>query len=114
MNTKRKNALSVLITARKLITPRKKWIKGASARDARGAVTYGSSANAVQFCSVGALRHAAGRAECARINARTVLQSEMRGDIIGFNDAPRRTHEEILAAFDRAIAKLRRGRRRAA
>ena len=99
----------ILTTARALIATPDKWTQGAYRRDAAGEMC--KPENAVCWCAVGALadiinspnlteddelrifeeaRHAIEKA-----NQITTLES--------FNDAPNRTHAEVLAAFDRAI-----------
>jgi len=107
MTTKRK-ILSVLVAARKLITPREKWTQRVNARDKFGRYTYPLNADAVCFCAQGAIaRIAGGMGNPAKISAMVVLGSVIKGDVTTFNDAPKRTHRQILAAFDRAIAKLK-------
>lgn len=101
-------ALSVLVAARKLITPRRAWIKGDFGKDAKGKTLVTPHPDAVRFCSIGAIRQAAGKAELTKIKARETLRGAMNGDILNFNDDPETTHRQVLAAFGRAIKKLRK------
>jgi hypothetical protein len=109
------SALDILVAARSKIADEKDWGKG-SRRD-RPRNTY-CAAEAVEeaFCfnsvfqvppqyydervaAFRALEHAAGVAQgCCFIP--------------NWNDAPERTHKEVLAAFDLAIATLRLGETR--
>lgn len=110
----RKTALTVLIAARELITPRKGWTKGWFARDAKGLTTLPHTSEAVCFCALGAIERCAGNATRLYDQAKTPLAAVVpHGDIALFNDAKRRTHKDILAAFDRAIAALRKTQRAA-
>lgn len=84
-----------LVAARKLIDTPEKW----------GQKEYVSE-DAQRICASEALRRARGGEFFAQVNspAYRALQSEMSGKLVcAFNDE--HTHAEVLAAFDRAIAK---------
>ena len=78
----------VLTTARALISKPENWIKAAYEKGAA-------------FCASGAMAKAG--QSLYYFNAYELLRKEMGGGILRFNDS--HTHEEVLAAFDRAIAK---------
>lgn len=118
---KPKTALSVLVAARKLITPRKRWTKGSWARADGGITTDETDPAATCFCMSGAIRRYtngdAADAHDIRVRdaARSAVHAVIHSDsIAAYNDAVRRTHKQVLAAFDRAIANLRKEKRRAA
>lgn len=105
------NALEMLKAGRALIAQPSGWTKGVLARDCRGIVVGSTSADATCFCSLGAL---------TRIELRTFkVPNHVYGQAVGalsaqmpagvpclaeFNDT--HTHAEVLALWDRAIAKL--------
>ncbi len=77
------------------------WTQGAMSRDARGYKSLTSTAAPVCFCAIGAIQEADPKSCLA---AATALGRIVGGSIIDFNDAPGRTQQEVIAAFDRAIA----------
>lgn len=94
-----------------LITARAKvetgWCQGTAARDKRGNHVSAQSLDATQFCILGAVS-AARPANSVPVIAelyRTLNHEEYQGALSGFNDAPGRTQEEVLALFDKAIAR---------
>lgn len=99
-----KTALEILKEARAIIATPGKWTKGEFARDKEGNKVGICSPDASQFCAVGAINRigrAAGDVTFARA---AFLEAEPAG--VWFNDHPNTTHADVLAAFDRAIAKL--------
>lgn len=107
-------ALSVLIAAKKLITPRKAWLKGGFGETASGRVVLPPHPEAVRFCPSGAVRQIADTDLPVHKQVRARLEKEMRGSVLLFNDAAKTTHRQVIAAFNRAIAKARKEQRRAA
>lgn len=93
--------LETLKAARSLITPARSWIKGTLAKTSpKGKRTNYFSSDAKCWCASGAIM---------RVNPQftgwSVLTSVMKTSTIPiFNDT--RTHSEVLAAFDEAIARL--------
>ena len=84
---------------------KKGWCQHAFAIDKHGLRVPRDSNSAVAFCMTGALDNATG--------ASAYLYKAVRGDsVVDYNDSPRRTKAQVLAAFDRAIvlAKKERGR----
>lgn len=94
----------ILIEARELISDPKRWAQGAPARNARGISVSVVDEKAQSFCSFGAIYRSANMEDWTETlyKAHGFLQDEMCGKILDYNDT--HTHEEVLAAFDRAIA----------
>ena len=96
--------LEILRAARAKIERPECWTKGELARDAAGNSVTPDSAEAVCWCPVGAI-HASTLIGHERFCARHVIVNAIDSlNIGGWNDAPERTHAEVLAAFDAAIA----------
>jgi hypothetical protein len=110
--TATERALLQLQKARERLTPPSAWIKGEFARDSQRRPVHSASAEATCWCSVGALNAALGEVSGGNPNrelsgdvvARHLLRSVTRRPIAQFNDSPYTTHEDVLAAFDEAIA----------
>lgn len=116
---------AVLTTARKLISARHRWAKGANARDVYGKGVPPSNKWATCFCAAGAVIRASQfygkpprELEAVRrdamdhlnrvANARNVFASVRDGHaIVDYNDARATTHADIMSAFDNAIAASR-------
>lgn len=88
--------LDALVKARALIEKPESWAQG--------------TGNRARMCMVQALNHACRNKGYA---VAYDLLHEATGDrfVSYWNDAPGRTHSEVLAAFDRAIASRREGER---
>lgn len=89
-----------LIAAKALIDTPEKWTKNYFRTDGGC------------YCAVGAITqvttipgHFSDRADAACVALRDCLSEEERGSITGFNDLTTTTHDDIMALFDRAIAK---------
>lgn len=93
------NAAEILRAARAKIDAPEKWTKGESARDASGRGVFSNSPAAVCFCSIGAI---------GNIIDSTPMDIFRKaigcGCISDWNDHKDRTHADVLAAFDKAIA----------
>lgn len=94
--------------ARALIERPEAWTKAADARLEDGRATLATSPNAVCWCSVGAIEAAVspgGYRPRLYHEATEFFRSAAGGPprITFWNDAPERTHADVLAAFDRAI-----------
>lgn len=111
-----KRVANILMSAKLLILDPKAWTQGAVARLASGHIVDATDARAVCFCSLGAIRHvvdlrmddaneleAARRLDLAVQALYRVLWSAGDLSLIGFNDNPKTTHADVLAAFDLAI-----------
>lgn len=98
--------------ARDLIADPKHWTKNAFAKDRLGFAVETESAKAVRFCSIGAVSRATfeldSRYSYPNIDivktVKDALHDNMGNAVIKFND--NHTHEEVLAAWDRAIEQL--------
>ncbi len=104
------NTLEVLKLARDLISTPDKWIKDEFALDSDGDVVDEISENAVCFCSYGAFNRVLLMYNVHTYDAKNVLTDIIKtqgyNSIVQWNDAPERTHADVLATFDMAIAKL--------
>lgn len=105
--------LNVLIAARARISDRSEWCKGAEARNAQGASVDPRSPAAVRWCATGALARegeydpAFPAAVAAIAWAIADFLPAGRVFVSAYNDDDRTTHEDILALYDRAIARAR-------
>lgn len=92
-------AQMILSQARNLIAQPYAWTKGAYSKP------HIRAPHGAAYCSVGALEHIAGPMYLGpALRAKEVLSAAMGGSVVEFNDS--HTKAEVLAAFDRAIAKL--------
>lgn len=92
----------ILKDARALIADEKNWTQDKVARDRRGYSVSPESRRAVCFCAIGALRKTCVDDD-SLIYARDVLRDVAKIPITEFNDT--HTHAEVIALFDRAIAR---------
>ena len=96
----------VLVAARKLIERPEAWTQGATARDAAGKVCSSREPSAVCRCAGGAIETASDGDLRKFLDAFEALGEQLGRfgyDVEAVNDAPERTHAEVLAAFDAAI-----------
>lgn len=101
------SAGDLLIEARSRIAEPGSWTQFASARDADGSIVALDDPNAVRFCAWGSIYAGSNHARHtnpAHFGAVRAFETangidEMRK----WNDDRRRTHEQVLAAFDKAI-----------
>jgi hypothetical protein len=95
----------VLVAMRELLAKPEAWTQGAYARDASGRYVSLVSQEASCWCIGGALL------KCSRMGGNYdevlfKLGGIFAGDSISaWNDAPERTHADVLALLDRAIAE---------
>jgi hypothetical protein len=99
-----------LICTRKLIERPERWTKQAWARDAQGRIVLPSSPRACRWSISGALsRVTRARLSQAEEVAYAALRHAMPPgycDVMGYENAPGTSHNDILALVDRAIAVL--------
>lgn len=95
----------LLRSALALIEQPERWTKGAYNRDAIGQ-EYVSYKEAAQWCTEGACLHVELRyGEKALAAAYGALSAAIETEVLApWNDAPERTHGEVVDAFRRAIA----------
>jgi len=112
----------ILIEARKLIDTPDKWTKGSYATDGQGKQVPSYSGQAQCFCTLGAFFHASAsfsekpfvqtsehemmERQARRALGNAINPNEQTVLFADWNDAPERTHVEVLAAYDGAIAAL--------
>lgn len=94
--------VEVLREARRLIAERG-WTQGEYARDAAGRACEPVGATPRCYCSIGALI-AASQNDGGYAQAFGALLSAIGNGVVAWNDEPRRSVEDVLRAFDRAIA----------
>lgn len=90
--------------ARKLLSDKSAWTKGAAARNAEGQQVLSTSPAATSFCAIGAI---------SRVTRKQTIESPVDAlrsalpagfyAVSDFNDAEYTDHKDILALFDRAI-----------
>ena len=94
----------ILIAARKLIEPPDRWTRGSLARNAEGYWVGIHSPNAVCWCMEGAVLLSSNSTNTDDVLVALKLLEKASGVFpSAYNDAPDRTHAEVLAAFDCAI-----------
>lgn len=99
-----KSVLEVLVEARRLIERPECWTQGGYGRRADGTSVGERDPWACAFCMGGAVERAGGGliyGACAKAMGLEYFAA--------FNDAPGRTHAEVLAKFDEGIARVRAG-----
>lgn len=106
--------LEILKAGRTLLTPPGTWIQGLAAQDREGFGILPEDADAICWCSLGALRRVRQGATVSYAQALLQLVNGMpcqpEGDfclaelVFRWNDQPGRTQDEVLALFDKAIA----------
>jgi len=99
-----------MVLARGLISDPAKWTKGAFARTREDRVCGVRTVGAVKFCMSGAMGQIGSLHDDLHAEAIKVVMEAMDAQgtdqrfVSNWNDAPERTHEEVLAMFDKAIA----------
>lgn len=78
------------------------WTQEYYARGKSGKGVDALGRHAVCFCATGALRRV-NRIEWDNCEERGLLRKAVGRNIIDWNDHPKRTQAEVLAAFDKAI-----------
>ncbi len=100
------DTVQILKEARALIADEKNWTQKEMARDSFGLPVDPSHESAACYCSIGALLKASGGydGEHFWLARREFYRGEGKVDSIArFND--HHVHQEVLALFDRAIAR---------
>lgn len=106
-----KTVLEVLQGALKILRAKSRWTKGAFARNSEGESLHSGTcdygADATCFCALGAINQAAGScnvADQAGEALARVLPNRYDGSVPTWNDARRRTVEQVREMFKKAIA----------
>ena len=107
------STVDLLKAARARIERPEAWTQVESARDASGHPVGSTRADAVCWCILGALSYA-GAAGALGDDGPPLreLRATLGGDLVSiseWNDAPDRTHAEVIDLFDRTIARLESG-----
>jgi len=84
------------------------WTQRVWARDAGGCASDGTAAEAVCWCALGALAGAeVDHISRAMAELGAALPEGAHHGVDEWNDAPGRTHEDVIALYDRAIERSR-------
>lgn len=102
------SAVDILEHARALIAEPERWTQGALARDGDGEeLGDAQDPDAACWCLAGALHHAGyGRATSLLVH-RVLSTLDKPVDIVTWNDAPERSHAQVLLLLDECIALAR-------
>src|SRR5882762_9510028 len=100
------DTLAVLARARELIADEKRWGRRSFARSWFNVSVRVQSAAARRYCALGAVMHAGRKLGLPVEQARNALEWQAARPVQDWNDDPLRTHREVIAAFDAAIAAL--------
>lgn len=92
----------ILVAARAKLQAPEAWTKGADAKTADGRVTAPLEPGAERFCAYGAMIVVSGGGEY-RAAQHFRVANGITGLVSDWNDQSDRTHEQVLAAFDKAI-----------
>lgn len=95
--------LEILRAARELIATPERWTQGAGSRDADGVARNFNEPSVTCRCLYMAVSIAAGNYHQGQLDAFWALGFREQSHVVGWNDAPERTHAEVMALFDAAI-----------
>src|SRR5256885_1970713 len=100
------DTLAVLARARELIADERRWCRRSFARSWFNVPVSPDSAAARRYCALGAVMQAGRKLGLPIEQARNALEWQTARPVQDWNDDPRRTHAEVIAAFGGAIAAL--------
>jgi hypothetical protein len=100
------DAVAVLARARKIISDERHWCKRAFAVAWLDIPVSAGSRYARRVCAVGAIIRAGRELRLPVVDASRALEWQTVRPVAGWNDDKVRTHAEVVAAFDAAIATL--------
>ena len=100
------DALAVLTGARALLADERRWCKGSFARGWLELPVSARSVFARRYCAWGAIMRAGREFGLPVEDARNALEWQTIRPVANWNDDPWRTHADVIAAFDGAIAAL--------
>lgn len=98
--------LAVLRRARDLLEDERRWCRGSFARGWRDIPVPLGSVVARRYCALGAIMRAGRELSVSAEDACVALEWQVGRPVQDWNDDPHRTHDEVLAAFDGAVAAL--------
>jgi hypothetical protein len=84
---------------KELLSDPSKWTQGANARDSRGIRVPSADPEATCFCIVGALLKCYGTTSTSKYLK--IAAKIQHNDVVSWNDAPERTHAEVLELVTR-------------
>src|SRR5947199_8427820 len=99
-------AIAVLTRARQLISEERHWCRGMFARAWFFLPVGPKSKAAHRYCALGAIMRAGHEFGLPVDRASAALTRQTGSLIPDWNDSPRRSHPEVLAAFDAALSDL--------
>jgi hypothetical protein len=102
-----REAIAVLSRARELILEEGHWCRGMYARAWFFLPVRPEFKAARRYCALGAIMRAAHELHLPTGRASAALKRQTGSLIPNWNDSPRRTHTEVLAAFDAALSHFR-------
>jgi hypothetical protein len=100
------DTLAVLARAQELIADERRWCRRSFALSWFNVPVSPHSAAARRYCALGAVMHASRKLGSPVEQARNALEWQTARPVQDWNDDPLRTHAEVVAAFDAAIAAL--------
>ena len=100
---KLEEAIKVVEDAQDILENPKAWCKGSYAKTRSNYHVDATDGEAVKFCSVGAIRRAAGDTGLQAYSDAFHILKGGEGNIVEFNDNSRTRHKHIVMAFDFAI-----------
>jgi len=99
-------AVAVLSRARQLIADERQWCKRAFALAWLDIPVHAGSRFARRYCALGAIKRAGRELGLPVDDANRALEWQTITPVADWNDDRRRTHTEVVIAFDAAIAAL--------
>jgi hypothetical protein len=109
--TPQEEALQILDKMSELLAVPERWTQRADARDKSGSIITPLAQTATCFCLSGALARFSKMGEPAERIIKRALEKECGTYFwaTSWNDAPERTHADVIAALDRAKQIVREG-----
>ena len=109
---KMNGSIEILIEAKERISSPKCWTQGIGARDINGNPVRSLSDAAARWCAMGAIDRCFPIGTPFMAIEDTGVHDLLRSatgthDLTNWNDDPERTHDEVMDAFDQAIALAR-------
>lgn len=98
--------IEILKKARELLSDPARWCQNVSARSLEGKAVGYAAPTAFSFCMFGAIWNSAPRLSLIPDEKVAAVFGLAADDLVEWNDAPERTHAEVLQRFDEAIARL--------
>jgi hypothetical protein len=99
-------AIAVLVRAREIISDERQWCKRSFAVTWLDIPVHVGSHFARRFCALGAIKRAGRELRLPVDEASRVLEWQTVIQVPDWNDDKIRTHAEVIAAFDAAIAAI--------